>query len=137
QLAHQPLTAPRLCAASGRYHRPRQRQPPGAAHNPALLIGMFAFTLADEQAATDVVNTIIIVQRDGGLKIDESRAQQGLAVLGSAPGTPSTVYRGVYVLYNRAIFLEVFGSDYDAVLSTFDSIVTQQLIYAPPTVRGR
>ncbi|MGH3920807.1 MAG: hypothetical protein ACRDSG_17515 [Pseudonocardiaceae bacterium] len=100
-------------------------------------IGMFAFTLADEQAATDVVNTIITVQRDGGLKIDESRAQQGLAVLGSAPGTPSTVYRGVYVLYNRAIFLEVFGSDYDAVLSTFDSIVTQQLIYAPPTVRGR
>ncbi len=100
-------------------------------------IGMFAFTLADEQAATDVVNTIITVQRDGGLKVDESRAQQGLAVLGSAPGTRSTVYRGVYVLYNRAIFLEVFGSDYDAVLSTFDSIVTQQLIYAPPTVRGR
>ncbi|MGH3812544.1 MAG: hypothetical protein ACRDUV_08820 [Pseudonocardiaceae bacterium] len=98
-------------------------------------IGMFAFTLAGEQAATDVVNTIIIVQRDGGLKVDESRAQQGLAVLGSTPGTRSTVYRGVYVLYNRAIFLEVFGPDYDAVLSTFDSIVTQQLIYAPPTVR--
>ncbi|MGQ0718672.1 MAG: hypothetical protein ACT4NP_15455 [Pseudonocardiales bacterium] len=100
-------------------------------------IGMFAFTLADEQAATDVVNTIITVQRDGGLKVDESRAQQGLTVLGSAPGTRSIVYRGVYVLYDRAIFLEVFGSDYDAVLSTFDSIVTQQLIYAPPTVRGR
>ncbi len=100
-------------------------------------IGMFAFTLIDEPAATDVVNTIITVQRNGGLKIDESRAQQGLTVLGSAPGTQSIVYRGVYVLYNRAIFLEVFGSDYDAVLATFDSIVTQQLIYAPPTVRGR
>ncbi|MGH3799523.1 MAG: hypothetical protein ACRDTD_05185 [Pseudonocardiaceae bacterium] len=100
-------------------------------------IGIFAFTLVDEQAATDVVNTIATVQRDGGLKVDESRAQQGLAVLGSAPGTRSTVYRAVYVLYNRAIFLEVFGPDYDAVLSTFDSVVTQQLIYAPPTVRGR
>ncbi|MGH4007117.1 MAG: hypothetical protein ACRDTH_02925 [Pseudonocardiaceae bacterium] len=98
-------------------------------------IGMFAFTLAGEQAATDVVNTIITVQRDGGLKIDESRMQQGLTVLASAPGTRSIVYRGVYVLYNRAIFLEVFGPDYDAVLSTFDSLVTQQLIYAPPTVR--
>ncbi len=98
-------------------------------------IGIFAFTLADEQAATDVVNTIATVQRDGGLKVDDSRAQQGLAVLGSAPGSRSIVYRGVYVLYNRAIFLEVFGPDYDAVLSTFDSVVSQQLTYAPPTVR--
>jgi hypothetical protein len=100
-------------------------------------IGIFAFTLADEQAATDVVNTIVTVQRDGGLKVDDTRAQQGLTVLGSAPGSRSTVYRGVYVLYNRAIFIEVFGPDYEAVLSTFDSVVNQQLTYAPPTVRGR
>jgi hypothetical protein len=100
-------------------------------------IGMFAFALADEQAATDVVNTIATVQRDGGLKVDESRAQQGLAVLGSAPGSRTIVYRGVYVLYNRAIFFEVFGSDYDAVLATFDSVLNEQLTYAPPTVRGR
>ncbi|HKR51778.1 MAG TPA: hypothetical protein VJT72_19780 [Pseudonocardiaceae bacterium] len=100
-------------------------------------IGMFAFAVADEQAATDVVNTIVTVQRDGGLKVDQSRAQQGLTVLGTLPGTRSTVYRGVYVLYNRAIFIEVFGSDYDAVLSTFDSLMDQQLTYAPPTVRGR
>ena len=39
QLARQPLTAPRLCAASGRDHRPHQRQTPNAAHNPVLLIG--------------------------------------------------------------------------------------------------
>ena len=100
-------------------------------------IGMFAFALADEQAATDVVNTIATVQRDGGLKVDDSRAQQGLAVLGSAPGSRTIVYRGVYVLYNRAIYFEVFGSDYDAVLATFDSVLDQQLTYAPPTVRGR
>jgi hypothetical protein len=100
-------------------------------------IALFAFTLADEQAATDVVNTIVTVQRDGGLKVDDTRAQQGLTVLGSAPGSRSTVYRGVYVLYNRAIFVEVFGPDYEAVLSTFDSVVNQQLSYAPPTVRGR
>jgi hypothetical protein len=99
-------------------------------------IGIFAFTVADEQAATDVVNTIATVQRNGGLKVDDTRAQQGLTVLGSAPGSQSTVYRGVYVLYNRAIFVEVFGPDYDAVLSTFDSVVNEQLTYAPPTVRG-
>jgi hypothetical protein len=77
------------------------------------------------------------VQRNGGLKVDDTRAQQSLTVLGSAPGSQSTVYRGVYVLYNRAIFVEVFGPDYDAVLSTFDSVVNEQLTYAPPTVRGR
>lgn len=103
----------------------------------ANTIGMFAFALADEQAATDVANTITTVQRDGGLKVDDSRAQQGVAVLGSAPGSRSIVYRGVYVLYDRVIFFEVFGSDYDAVLATFDSVLDQQLTYAPPTVRGR
>ena len=33
------IRIPRLCAASGRRHRPHQRQPPGATHNPALFIG--------------------------------------------------------------------------------------------------
>ena len=32
---------PRLCAAFGRHDRPHQQQTPGAAHNPALLIGLF------------------------------------------------------------------------------------------------
>lgn len=100
-------------------------------------IGMFAFALRDEQAATDVVKTIATVQRDGGLTVDDTRAQQGLAVLGTGPGASSTVYRAAYVLYDRAIFVEVFGPDRDSVLSTFDAVVNQQLTYAPPTVRGR
>ncbi|MGH3752496.1 MAG: hypothetical protein ACRDRP_07330 [Pseudonocardiaceae bacterium] len=98
-------------------------------------IGMFAFALRDEQAATDVVNTIFTVQRDGGLTVDDTRAQQGVAVLGSGSGTSSTAYRAVYVLYNRAIFVEVFGPDRDSVLSAFDFVVNQQVNYAPPTVR--
>jgi hypothetical protein len=100
-------------------------------------IGMFAFALRDEQAATDVVNTIITVQRDGGLTVDDTRAQQGVAVLGTGLSAPSTVYRAAYVLYDRAILVEVFGSDRDSVLSTFDYVVNQQVTYAPPTVRGR
>ncbi len=98
-------------------------------------IGMFAFALRDEQAATDVVNTIITEQRDGGLTVDDTRAQQGVAVLGSGSGISSTVYRAVYVLYNRAIFVEVFGPDRDSVLSAFDFVLNQQVNYAPPTVR--
>ncbi|HEV7452961.1 MAG TPA: hypothetical protein VGO16_16575 [Pseudonocardiaceae bacterium] len=100
-------------------------------------IGMFAFALRDEQAATDVANTIITVQRDGGLTVDDTRAQQGVAVLGTGLSAPSTVYRAAYVLYDRAILVEVFGSDRDSVLSTFDFVVNQQVTYAPPTVRGR
>lgn len=98
-------------------------------------IGMFAFTLRDEQAATDVVNTIITEQRGGGLKVDDTRSLQGVAVLGSGAGTPSTDYRAVYVLYNRAILVEVFGPDRDSVLSAFDFVLNQQVNYAPPTVR--
>jgi hypothetical protein len=100
-------------------------------------IGMFAFALRDEQAATDVVNTIITVQRDGGLTVDDTRAQQGVAVLGTGSSAQATVYRAAYVLYDRAIFVEVLGLDRDSVLSTFDFVVNQQVTYAPPTIRGR
>lgn len=39
-------TAPGLCAAPDRRHRPHQRQPPSAAHNPALPIRVDSFTAA-------------------------------------------------------------------------------------------
>lgn len=98
-------------------------------------IGMFALTMPDQQVATDVAWTIAAVQRDGGLKPDDDRALQGVAVLGSDLDAASTVvYRAVYVLYNRAIYFEVFGPDRDAVLATFDSLISQQVAHAPPTV---
>ncbi|HEY6425510.1 MAG TPA: hypothetical protein VIY28_20165 [Pseudonocardiaceae bacterium] len=102
----------------------------------ANTIGMFAFTLRNEQAATGVANTIVSVQRDGGLKDDGNRAQQGVTVLGTDPSSPSTVYRAVYVLYNRVIFFETMGPDREAVQATFDSLIRQQVTYAPPTVRA-
>jgi hypothetical protein len=99
-------------------------------------IGMFAFTMPDQKAATVVARTIAAVQYDGGLLADNHRALQGVTVLGSAPGPPSTVYRAVYVLYNRAIYFEVFGPNHDAVLATVDFLINQQVNYAPPTVSG-
>lgn len=98
-------------------------------------IGMFAFTVRDEQAAIDVANTIADVQRNGGLQEDQGRAQQGVTVLGTAENSPSTVYRAVYVLYDRVIFLEVFGSSRSTVLANFDSLLEEQVNFAPPTVR--
>ncbi|MGH3771208.1 MAG: hypothetical protein ACRDRW_07405 [Pseudonocardiaceae bacterium] len=101
----------------------------------ANTIAMFALTMPDEKAATTVADTIADVQRRGGLKADDHRALQGVTVMGTAPGSDSVAYRAVYVLYNRAIFVEVFGPNRDAVLATFDSLLTQQVTYAPPTVR--
>ncbi|MGH3913473.1 MAG: hypothetical protein ACRDTC_08690 [Pseudonocardiaceae bacterium] len=98
-------------------------------------IGMFAFTLPNERVATTVAETIATVQLTGGLQQDNDRSLQGVAVLGSAPGASPNVHRAVYVLYDRAIFFEVFGSDREAVLSTFDSILDEQLAHAPPTFR--
>jgi 4'-phosphopantetheinyl transferase EntD len=96
---------------------------------------MFAFTVRDEQAATDVARAIATEQRNGGLKDDDGRALQGVTVLGSAEGDAETVYRAVYVLYHRIVFFEVFGSNHDAVLADFDSLLNEQVTYAPPTVR--
>lgn len=98
-------------------------------------IGMFALTMPDQQAATTVAQAIATAELRGGLKADDNRALQGVAVMGSVPGSESTVYRGVYVLYDRAIFFEVFGSHRDDVLATFDSLISQQVNHAPPTVR--
>jgi hypothetical protein len=97
-------------------------------------IGMFALTMPDQQAATTVAQAIATAQFEGGLKADGHRSLKGMTVMGSAPGSQETVYRAVYVLYNRTIYVEVFGPSRDAVLSTFDSLIKQQVAHAPPTV---
>jgi hypothetical protein len=93
--------------------------------------------MPDQQAATTVALRIATTQLDVGLKADDQRAMQGIAVMGSVPGAESTAYRAVYVLYNRAVLVEVFGSNRDAVLTMFDVMLHQQVSHAPPTVRVR
>jgi hypothetical protein len=98
-------------------------------------IGMFAFTLPDQRAATTVAQKIATAESEGGLKADDSRALQGVAVMGSVPASTESAYRAVYVLYKRVIFFEVLGADRGNVLATFDSLIKQQVADAPPTVR--
>jgi hypothetical protein len=99
------------------------------------IIGMFAFTLPDQQAATTVAHKIATIESQGGLKADDSRALQGVTVMGSVPASTESAYRAVYVLYKRVIFFEVLGADRGDVLATFDSLIKQQVTDAPPTVR--
>jgi hypothetical protein len=98
---------------------------------------MFALTMPNQQAATTVAQTIATAQFEGGLEADDSRSMRGMTVMGSAAGSQSTVYRAVYVLYNRTIYVEVFGTNRDAVLATFDAVIKQQVAHAPPILRGR
>jgi len=98
-------------------------------------IGMFALTLPDQQAATTVAQKIATAESEGGLKADDSRALQGVAVMGSVPVSTESAYRAVYVLYKRVIFFEVLGANRSNVLATFDSLIKQQVADAPPTVR--
>jgi hypothetical protein len=98
-------------------------------------IGMFALTMPDQQAAAKVAGTIITTEADGGLKADNTRALQGVAVMGSVPGSTDPVYRAVYVLYKRVIFFEVRGKNRGEVLATFDSLLKEQVTQAPPTLR--
>ena len=98
-------------------------------------VGLFALTMPDQQTATTVAQDIATAQLDGGLKADDNRALQGMAVMASAPGEGSATYRAVYVLYNRAIFIDVSGPNREAVQATFDALVKQQVTHAPPTVR--
>jgi hypothetical protein len=98
-------------------------------------IGMFALTMPDQRAAAKVAGTIVSTEASGGLKADNTRAQQGVAVMGSVPGSADPVYRAVYVLYKRVIFFEVRGKNRDEVLATFDALLKEQVNHAPPTVR--
>jgi hypothetical protein len=99
-------------------------------------IGMFALTMPTQQAAATVAETIATAQLDGGLKADNNRALQGMTVMGSVPGSQPTAYRAIYVLYNRTIYVEVFGLNRDDVLATFDVLIKQQVMHAPPTVQS-
>jgi hypothetical protein len=104
-------------------------------------IGMYAFTLPDEQKAITVAQDIVTteIRSGGGIEIAHAPALRGVTIMRSVPGSDKPVYRAVYVLYNRVIFFEVLGNnrdDADAVLNTFTSLVDKQVMtHAPPTIR--
>jgi hypothetical protein len=104
-----------------------------------IKVGMYAFTLPDEQKARTVAQDIVgaEVGGDRGIKINNAQALRGVTKMCSVPGSVEPVCRAVYVLYDRVIFFEVLGrnrDDADAVLNTFTSLIDKQVItHAPPT----
>jgi hypothetical protein len=98
-------------------------------------VGMYALTLADAAAAKRVVEVIGRSNSTGGVRPDETREQKGVKVYATSESTKEAVFRAVYVLYDRAIELEVFGPDRPAVQALFDNLLQQQITHAPPTER--
>jgi hypothetical protein len=82
-----------------------------------------------------VIDAIGQTNSAGGVRPDTSRAQQGVKVYASSESTKDHVFRAVYVLYDRAVEVEVFGPDRTAVAKLFDDVLAHQLQHAPPTLR--
>lgn len=98
-------------------------------------IGMYALTVKDPKAALHVIDVIGRNNADGGVRPDGTREQRGVKVYATAETAKEHVFRAVYVAYDRAIELEVFGPDRAAVQSLFDDLLAKQLKHAPPTER--
>ena len=100
-----------------------------------VTIGLYAFTVRSQADASTVAHAYASVQTGGGVPGDQQHSMQGVPVFSVPPGPTTSVFRAVYVLYNRVIIVETFGSGYNTVEQTFSQVLHQQVNLAPPTIR--
>lgn len=98
-------------------------------------IGLYALTVSGPEAAQEAVDVIGQGNATGGVRPDATREQKGVKVYATAESAQDHVFRALYVLYDRAIEVEVFGPDRAAVQTLFDDLLEQQLQHAPPSER--
>jgi hypothetical protein len=96
--------------------------------------GLYALSLPDARGAALVAQAYATAQRTGGLPESRDLSMQGVPVYATTSG--DGVYRAVYILYNRVVIVEAFGSDRAAAQSTFTTLLANQVQTAPPTQRG-
>jgi len=99
------------------------------------IVGLYALTVADEAGAKAVAEAYGTEQRTGGLPANAELSYKGVPVYSTGEKANTSVYRSVYVLYNRVIILETFGPGAKAVQDTFTTLLVQQLELAPPSSR--
>lgn len=100
------------------------------------IVGLYALTVADEAGAKAVAEAYGAEQRTGGLPTNAELSYKGVPVYSTGEKANTSVYRSVYVLYNRVIILETFGPGAKAVRDTFTTLLVQQLELAPPSSRA-
>jgi hypothetical protein len=97
-------------------------------------IGIYALAVRGQSDASTVAHVYAGIQQNGGVPADERHAMQGVPVFSTPAGGPS-VFRTVYVLYNRVVILETLGTDRVATEQLFTRLLHDQVSLAPPTVR--
>lgn len=102
-----------------------------------VTIGLYGFTVRSQDDASTVAHTYAGVQTSGGVPSDEKHSLQGVPVFSTPSGATTSVFRAVYVLYNRVIIVETLGASYPTVEQTFTQVLHDQVALAPPTVRGK
>jgi hypothetical protein len=107
-----------------------------ATTNNSSKIGLFALNLPDPQGAGEVAQEYARVQRTGGIPANQDLSMNGVQVFSSSGSASESVFRAVYVLYNRVIIVETIGPDRTSVQKQFQELLSSQVQHAPPTQRG-
>ncbi|MEV6875565.1 DUF1707 domain-containing protein [Amycolatopsis sp. NPDC051128] len=100
-----------------------------------VTLGLYALEMPNPQATTPVAQEYANAQQEGGLTASRDLSLHGVPVFAAPDGGQQTVYRAVYVLYSRVIIVDAYGTDKDATLSSFKTLLTAQVQKAPPTER--
>jgi hypothetical protein len=97
-------------------------------------VGIYSLSLPDSRSAVAAAQAYGTAQRTGGLPLNRELSLQGVPVYATTRG--DGVYRAVYVVYNRVVIVEAFGSDRPNALATFKELFASQMEKAPPTERS-
>ncbi|WP_091669169.1 flagellar basal body-associated protein FliL [Amycolatopsis marina] len=99
------------------------------------IVGLFALTVKDAQAAATAAQAYAATQEEGGIPARPELSLQGVPVYGTGETAKKSVFRGVYVLYDKVIIVEQFGTDPADTRQKFEELLADQLELAPPTQR--
>lgn len=101
-----------------------------------ITMGVMAFAVNNEEAAKTAADSYATAQKEGGLSLNEGLSLVGVPVYSSPANAGNSVYRAVYVLYNRVVIVEAYAAAPDEAETAFKQLLSQQLELAPPTVRS-
>ncbi|WP_019813580.1 flagellar basal body-associated FliL family protein [Saccharomonospora saliphila] len=99
-------------------------------------VSLYSIEVGSESEATTVADEYEVTQQDGNIPPIRDLSLQGVPVFGAGNANDNSVYRSVYVLYDRVVILEVFGPEREKVESLFADMLDQQVEHAPPSYTG-
>lgn len=102
----------------------------------SLTIGLYSLEVQSESTATAVAQAYASVQESGGVPANRELSMLGVPAFSNSSSSKEAVFRAVYVVHDRVVIVETFGSDRSAVQRQFEQILDEQVDNAPPTQRG-